>query len=107
MHSGWPPPGAVVTAVDFSEGMLAEARRKPGAEAIRFVVHDLHEPLPFTAEFDLVVSGLVLEHIRELNGFFCRGPPGASSRRSGGRLGDAPGDVPARQPGPVHRPGDR
>jgi ubiquinone/menaquinone biosynthesis C-methylase UbiE len=62
--------GATVTGVDFSEGMLAQARRKPGAEAIRFVVHDLHLPLPFAAEFDLVVSGLVLEHLRELGGFF-------------------------------------
>jgi malonyl-CoA O-methyltransferase len=62
--------GAAVTGVDFSEGMLAEARRKPGAEAIRFIVHDLHLPLPFAAEFDLVVSGLVLEHLRELDGFF-------------------------------------
>lgn len=62
--------GAKVTAVDFSAGMLAEARRKPGAEAIRFIVHDLHEPLPFSAEFDLVVSGLVLEHLRQLDGFF-------------------------------------
>jgi ubiquinone/menaquinone biosynthesis C-methylase UbiE len=62
--------GAVVTAVDFSEGMLAEARRKPGTEAVRFVTHDLHQPLPFAAEFDLVVSGLVLEHLRELDGFF-------------------------------------
>ncbi len=34
------------------------------------MVHDLHLPLPFTAEFDLVVSGLVLEHLRELDGFF-------------------------------------
>jgi malonyl-CoA O-methyltransferase len=62
--------GAVVTGVDFSEGMLAEARRKPGAEAVRFIVHDLHLSLPFAAEFDLVVSGLVLEHLRELDGFF-------------------------------------
>ncbi len=62
--------GATVTGVDFSEGMLAEARRKRGAEAVRFVVHDLHLPLPFAAEFDLVVSGLVLEHLRELDGFF-------------------------------------
>jgi ubiquinone/menaquinone biosynthesis C-methylase UbiE len=63
--------GAAVTAVDFSEGMLAEARRKPGAEAVRFVAHDLHLPLPFAAgQFDLVVSGLVLEHLRELDGFF-------------------------------------
>ena len=70
-HSLWlASKGAVVTAVDFSEGMIAEARRKPGAEAVRFVVHDLHQPLQFTAEFDLVVSGLVLEHLRELNGFF-------------------------------------
>jgi malonyl-CoA O-methyltransferase len=63
--------GAVVTAIDFSEGMLAEARRKPGAEAVHFLVHDLHQPLPFAdARFDLVVSGLVLEHLRELGPFF-------------------------------------
>jgi malonyl-CoA O-methyltransferase len=62
--------GASVTAVDFSEGMLAEARRKPGAGSVRWLVHDLHHPLPFNAEFDLVVSGLVLEHIAELDAFF-------------------------------------
>jgi malonyl-CoA O-methyltransferase len=60
-----------VTAVDFSEGMLTEARSKPGADQIRFVAHDLHEPLPFAAgTFDRVVSGLVLEHLRELDPFF-------------------------------------
>src|SRR6185295_11091337 len=63
--------GASVTALDFSEGMLAAARAKPGAEAVRFVVHDLHEPLPFASSaFDLVVSGLVLEHLRDLAAFF-------------------------------------
>jgi ubiquinone/menaquinone biosynthesis C-methylase UbiE len=63
--------GALVTAVDFSEGMLAEARRKPGAASVRFLVHDLHHPLPFAAgEFALVVSGLVLEHLRDLEAFF-------------------------------------
>jgi malonyl-CoA O-methyltransferase len=62
--------GASVTAVDFSEGMLAEARAKPGAEAIRFVVHDLATPLPFpAARFDLAVSGLVLEHLHDLGRF--------------------------------------
>jgi ubiquinone/menaquinone biosynthesis C-methylase UbiE len=71
-HSLWlAAGGASVTAVDFSEGMLTEARKKPGAEAVRFVVHDLHTPLPFAdGTFDLVVSGLVLEHLRELGGFF-------------------------------------
>src|SRR5947209_20082351 len=53
--------GAAVTAVDFSDGMLAAARLKPGADVVRFLTHDLHQPLPFAAgEFDLVVSGLVL-----------------------------------------------
>jgi SAM-dependent methyltransferase len=63
--------GAHVTAVDFSEGMLAEARRKRDAAKLRFLVHDLHRPLPFPERaFDLVVSGLVLEHIRNLTRFF-------------------------------------
>jgi len=63
--------GATVTALDFSEGMLAEARRKTGAESIRFIVHDLHERLPFLGgSFDLVVSGLVCEHVRNLQSFF-------------------------------------
>ena len=63
--------GAVVTGIDFSEGMLEEARRKPGAERVRFLAHDLHAPLPFAAgTFDRVVSGLVLEHLLDLDGFF-------------------------------------
>ena len=71
-HAVWmAAAGAIVTAVDFSTGMLAEARRKPGADAVRFVASDLHQPLPFAAgAFDLVVSGLVLEHIRDLAQFF-------------------------------------
>ena len=71
-HSLWlAAKGAHVTAVDFSAGMLAEARAKPGASAVHFIEHDLHAPLPFAdASFDLVVSGLVLEHLRELGDFF-------------------------------------
>jgi ubiquinone/menaquinone biosynthesis C-methylase UbiE len=71
-HSLWlAQAGADVTAVDFSLGMIDEARRKPGAERIHFVQHDLHRPLPFASgQFDLVVSGLVLEHLRELDAFF-------------------------------------
>ena len=63
--------GANVTAVDFSEGMLNEARRKLGASAVRFLVHDLHLPLPFeAAAFDRLVSGLVLEHLNDLGFVF-------------------------------------
>jgi ubiquinone/menaquinone biosynthesis C-methylase UbiE len=63
--------GAKVTAVDFSEGMLTAARQKPGAETVEFLAHDLHRPLPFPFEsFDLVLSGLVLEHLQELGPFF-------------------------------------
>lgn len=71
-HSLWlAAGGARVTAVDFSPGMLAAAAGKPGAEHVRFVVHDLHEPLPFEpGSFELVVSGLVLEHLRALPDFF-------------------------------------
>ena len=56
--------GARVTAVDFSEEMLAKAREKPGAEHVRFVLHDITGPLPFAERsFDRVLSALVLEHI--------------------------------------------
>ena len=58
--------GARVTAVDFSGEMLAKARQKPGADQVRWLVHDVarHEALPFPADsFDRVLSALVLEHI--------------------------------------------
>ena len=74
--------GARVTAVDFSPGMLEQARRKPGAHAVEFVVHDLHRRLPFAdGAFDLVVSGLVLEHLRSLAEFF--GEAARVTRRGG------------------------
>jgi ubiquinone/menaquinone biosynthesis C-methylase UbiE len=63
--------GAQVTALDFSEGMLAAARMRPGADRIRFMSHDLGRPLPFDNEaFDRVVSCLVLEHLQQLDPFF-------------------------------------
>jgi len=71
-HSLWlASQGAIVTALDFSEGMLNEARRKPGAAKVRFMHFNLQAPLPFeSGSFDRVVSGLVLEHIDDLAGFF-------------------------------------
>jgi malonyl-CoA O-methyltransferase len=62
---------AKVTAVDFSEAMLERARAKPGAEAVKFLQHDLADPLPFpTAAFDRVLCCLVLDHINDLQNFF-------------------------------------
>ena len=67
----WSTAGARVTAVDFSEAMLQRARAKPGAEAIKFVQHDLAQPFPLTsAAFDRVCCCLVLDHIADLDGFF-------------------------------------
>jgi len=63
--------GARVTALDFSEGMLAQARAKAGASAVRFIQHDLGEPLPLpSAAFDRVICCLVLDHIAELERLF-------------------------------------
>ena len=51
--------------------MLAEASIKSGADAVAFQSHDLLDPLPFADnQFDLVVSGLVLEHLSDLDAFF-------------------------------------
>lgn len=63
--------GARITAVDFSEGMLARAQAKPGAEAINFLRHDLKNALPLAASsFDVVLCSLVLDHVQNLNAFF-------------------------------------
>jgi malonyl-CoA O-methyltransferase len=63
--------GAEVTAVDFSEEMLARARAKPGAERVRFVRHDLAGPLPLEdGAFDRVLCCLVLDHIERLGLLF-------------------------------------
>lgn len=71
-HTAWlAEAGARVTALDFSDGMLERARRKVPAGAVRFLVHDLNEPLPLgDATFDAALSGLVIEHLRDLRAFF-------------------------------------
>ena len=67
--------GARVTALDFSDGMVARARAKPGWDRVRFVAHDLARPLPLPdAAFDRVLSCLVVEHLIDLGAFLreCR-----------------------------------
>lgn len=63
--------GAQVTALDFSSGMLEKAQRKAEGLPVRFVFHDLNQPLPLPdAAFDLVLNCLVLEHIADVTGLF-------------------------------------
>lgn len=67
--------GARVTAVDFSDGMVAKARDKAGWDRVEFITHDLTRPLPFRDQcFDRVLSCLVLDHISDVVAFFseCR-----------------------------------
>ena len=63
--------GAQVTALDFSEAMLERARAKPASKDIKFIKHDLTQPLPLAdASFDRVFCCLVLDHIPDTDGFF-------------------------------------
>lgn len=67
--------GARVTALDFSDAMVAKAHAKPGWDQVRFLKHDLTRPFPLPDKsFDRVLSCLVLEHIADLRAFFdeCR-----------------------------------
>ena len=63
--------GARVTGIDFSRGMIDQARAKRGAERVRFVVRPIDRRLPFAGgTFDVVLCCLVLEHIKRLDPFF-------------------------------------
>ena len=60
-----------VTAVDFSPGMLRQAKAKALAHGfagnVEFATVDVTQPWPFAAErFDLLVCNLVLEHVADL-----------------------------------------
>jgi ubiquinone/menaquinone biosynthesis C-methylase UbiE len=63
--------GADVTAIDFSERMLARAKQKYGDANVTFQVCDLTKPLPFAAAtFDAVLCALVLDHIEDPESLF-------------------------------------
>ena len=62
--------GAKVHALDFSDGMLAQAKTKVSSDNVTFTVADLTRPWPCAAQSaDLVVCNLVLEHIGDLRSF--------------------------------------
>ncbi|WP_435007602.1 class I SAM-dependent methyltransferase [Tundrisphaera lichenicola] len=59
--------GAEVVAVDAVPEMMTLARDKLGLAPVHWVLHRLPDPLPFPdATFDLVVLGLVAEHLEDL-----------------------------------------
>jgi ubiquinone/menaquinone biosynthesis C-methylase UbiE len=60
--------GAKVTALDFSEGMLARARTKAGAERVSFVMADCAARLPLRdGTFERVVCALLADHVPYLD----------------------------------------
>jgi ubiquinone/menaquinone biosynthesis C-methylase UbiE len=63
--------GARVVAIDFSTGMLREARAKPGAKQVAFAVADISRTLPLRdRRFDRIICCLVLDHIHDVAGLF-------------------------------------
>jgi ubiquinone/menaquinone biosynthesis C-methylase UbiE len=60
--------GAMVTALDFSRGMLKQARAKSGADHVSFVVADCAAQLPLRdGAFDRVVCALLADHVQSLD----------------------------------------
>lgn len=74
--------GDEVHAIDFSEGMLAQARAKGFGAAVRFTQADLIRPWPCPdRSVDLISCNLLLEHIGDLHFVFaeavrCLAPSG-------------------------------
>ncbi|XSG73870.1 class I SAM-dependent methyltransferase [Herpetosiphon llansteffanensis] len=65
--------GAEVVALDFSAGMLEQARSKINASHVQFQQADLTQAWPVASgHFDLVVTNLVLEHLADLDHFFAQ-----------------------------------
>lgn len=64
---------AQVLALDFSEGMLAQARARCAGRAVRFVAQDIRSAWPTgDASIDVAVTDLVLEHIEDLAPIFAQ-----------------------------------
>lgn len=62
---------AHITAVDLSEGMLAQAKEKIQSPNVHFRQADITGAWDFTeGVYDLVTFSLVLEHIEQLDGIF-------------------------------------
>ena len=75
---------AGIVALDFSEGMLRQAKSRVPDSRVRFIQHDVRIPWPVAnASADLLIAMLVLEHVEHLGPFFAEA---ARTLRSGGEL---------------------
>jgi malonyl-CoA O-methyltransferase len=73
-----------VLALDFSEGMLRQARARVQSPHVQFKQHDIRAAWPVEdASADLVIAMLVMEHIEHLEPIFAEA---ARSLRKGGEL---------------------
>lgn len=73
-----------VLAMDFSEGMLRQAKVRVQSPRVRFVHHDIRSAWPVAdASADIVIAMLVLEHIEQVEPIFTES---ARVLRPGGEL---------------------
>jgi ubiquinone/menaquinone biosynthesis C-methylase UbiE len=59
-----------IIAVDFSEGMIAKAKKKIKNNKVKFIQSDIRDTWSYGNNFDLVTCSLVLEHIEDLDFIF-------------------------------------
>ena len=73
--------GGIVVAIDANEKMVALARQRLG-EKVQVLQADLEAPLDFLvdASFDMVVSPLVMDYIKDWEAYF-RGVPSRLENR--------------------------
>ncbi len=58
---------SAVTAMDFSEGMIARAHERIATSNVKFIRHDVRDAWPVPpASVDVVVANLILEHVHDL-----------------------------------------
>lgn len=63
--------GQYVYALDFSEGMITQARAKTACDNVQFAIADLDQAWPCgSASVDLICCNLVLEHVEDLEAVF-------------------------------------
>jgi ubiquinone/menaquinone biosynthesis C-methylase UbiE len=60
-----------ITALDFSEKMLRQARNRVQDRRVRFVHHDVRDNWPLSDDSaDIIIAMLILEHVEQLESVF-------------------------------------